>query len=412
MTPSMTSNMAPRMTSHNKSQALQSSVTQNVEPIWFDKPLLVTTFVLLIIGFIMISSASVPYAAASEKFAYDPYHFVFRHGVYLVLAMGAALLTLNIKTELWEKASPYLLISGLVLLILVLFIGQEINGSKRWLNLGFFTVQVSEPVKIFVVAYLAGYLVRRREELHTQIVGFLRPLLVLSLVTVSLLLEPDFGASVVIVLTCLAMMFLAGARLWQFIVLTLTVSGLLSIIAETQTYRMNRLKAFLDPWQDPYDTGYQLIQSLIAFGRGEIWGQGLGNSIQKLDYLPMAHTDFVFAVIAEETGFVGVVIVLSLFSFLITRIMMVGRRAVEHGKYFAGYMTWGLGITFTLQAVINIGVTSGALPTKGLTLPLISYGGSSLIISCVVIAIILRVDYETRVSRYKQDGIIPGGVKS
>ncbi|PCJ50999.1 MAG: putative lipid II flippase FtsW [Gammaproteobacteria bacterium] len=403
------------MTSHaikNTTQDLrQSGDKQLAEPIWFDKYLLMTSFALLIIGFIMVSSASIPYAAGSEKFGYNPYYFTFRHGIYMIIGMGAALVTLNIKTDQWEKASPYLLISGLVLLILVLFIGEEINHSKRWLNFGLFTVQVSEPVKIFVVAYLAGYLVRRREELHTQIKGFLRPLLVLSLVTVSLLLEPDFGASVVIVLTCLAMMFLAGAKLWQFIVLTLTVSGLLVVIANTQTYRLKRLQAFLDPWQDPYATGYQLIQSLIAFGRGEIWGLGLGNSIQKLDYLPMAHTDFVFAVLAEETGFVGVVIVLGLFSFLITRIMMVGRRAVEHGKYFAGYMTWGLGITFTIQAVINIGVTSGALPTKGLTLPLISYGGSSLIISCVVIAIILRVDYETRISRYKQEGIVPGGAK-
>jgi len=396
----------------NTSHAMQAPRSKNAEPIWFDKPLLLTTIILLCIGFIMVSSASIPYAAASEKFGYNPYYFAFRHGVYLILAMGAALLTLNIRTEQWEKASPYLLIFGLVLLTLVLFIGQEINYSKRWLNLGFFTVQVSEPVKIFVVAYMAGYLVRRRDELHTQIRGFLRPLLVLSLVTVSLLLEPDFGASVVIVLTCLAMMFLAGARLWQFIVLSVTVSGLLAFIANTQAYRLKRLQAFLDPWQDPYDTGYQLIQSLIAFGRGEVWGQGLGNSIQKLDYLPEAHTDFVFAVLAEETGFVGVVIVLALFSFLITRIMMVGRRAVEDGKFFAGYMTWGLGITFTLQAVINIGVNSGALPTKGLTLPLISYGGSSLIISCVAIAIILRVDYETRISRFKQAGIIPRGAKS
>jgi len=208
------------------------------------------------------------------------------------------------------------------------------------------------------------------------------------------------------------MMFLAGARLWQFLVLSGSMAFLLGLIATTQPYRLQRLQSFLDPWQDPFGTGYQLTQSLIAFGRGDVWGLGLGNSIQKLSYLPEAHTDFVFAVLAEELGFVGVLVVLVLYSMLLMRIMGIGRRAVDAGQLFSGYMAWGLGITMTLQAVINIGVNSGVLPTKGLTLPLISYGGSSLIISCVAIAIILRVDYETRVKRYFDDGIIPGSAKS
>lgn len=390
-------------------QAIQSPLRQKIQqPLWFDRTLLMLTFTLLAIGFIMVSSASMPYAD-TENYGYNRFHFVLRHGSYLLMALFAALVTLNFSTGFWEKAGPYLLVSGLALLTLVLFIGREVNGSKRWLDLGLFTIQVSEPVKIFVVSYIAGYLVRRRQELETRIRGFLRPLLILSLVTVSLLLEPDFGASVVIMVTCLTMMFLAGAKLWQFIVLSAAVAGCLGVVAITQSYRWQRLQSFLDPWQDPFGTGYQLTQSLIAFGRGELWGLGLGNSIQKLAYLPEAHTDFVFAVLAEETGFAGVVIVLGLFGFLLTRIMNIGRQSVEVGNHFGGYMTWGLGITLALQAVINIGVNCGVLPTKGLTLPLISYGGSSLIISCVAIAIILRVDYETRLKRFRDEGVIPGG---
>ncbi|MCP3665714.1 MAG: putative lipid II flippase FtsW, partial [Gammaproteobacteria bacterium] len=365
------------------SQAIQGPVALPVEPLWFDKTLVTLTLALMAIGLIMVSSASVPYAD-SEYYDHNRFHFIIRHSMYLLIALIAALATLNIKISHWEKLGPYLLICGIMLLMLVIFIGREVNGSKRWLDLGLFTIQVSEPVKIFVVSYLAGYLVRRREELHTQIKGFVRPLIVLGLVTGFLLLEPDFGASAVIVITCLTMMFLAGAKLWQFIVLSLMTGCLLTLIATTTTYRLQRLQSFLDPWQDPFGTGYQLTQSLIAFGRGEFWGMGLGNSIQKLAYLPEAHTDFVFAVLAEEMGFLGVLVVLILYVLLLNRIMNIGRRAVEAGSYFAGYMAWGLGITLTLQAVINIGVNCGMLPTKGLTLPLISYGGSSLIVSSVV----------------------------
>ncbi len=389
------------------SQAIHSVMPMAREPLWFDKTLVTISLSLMAIGLIMVSSASVPYAD-TETFNNNRFHFIIRHSLYLLLAVSTGLVTLNIKISHWEKLGPYLLISGMMLLMLVIFVGREVNGSKRWLDLGLFTIQVSEPVKIFVVSYLAGYLVRRREELHTQIKGFVRPLLVLGLVTGFLLLEPDFGASAVIIATCLAMMFLAGAKLWQFIVLSVMVGGLLALIATTTTYRLQRLQSFLDPWQDPFGTGYQLTQSLIAFGRGEFWGLGLGNSIQKLAYLPEAHTDFVFAVLAEELGFIGVLVVLLLYGFLLTRIMNIGRRAVESGNYFAGYMAWGLGITLTLQAVINIGVNSGVLPTKGLTLPLISYGGSSLVVSCVAIAIILRIDYETRVKQYQTNGKIPG----
>lgn len=376
--------------------------------IWFDQVLILLALALMAIGFVMVSSASMPYAD-SATYANNPYHFIMRHGIYLCLALTAGLVTIAVPMEIWQKSGPYLLLFALAMLVLVLIIGREVNGSKRWLDLGIITIQVSEVTKLAVVSYIAGYLVRRRQELITQIKGFLKPLVVLMLVTFALLLEPDFGASVVILVTALSMMFLAGARLWQFVTLSAGLGIGLALLAVIQPYRWQRLQTFLDPWQDPFGTGYQLTQSLIAFGRGEFWGLGLGNSIQKLAYLPEAHTDFVFAVLAEELGFIGVVSVLALYMFLLYRMMIIGRRAVDCGQLFSGYMAWGLGITMALQAVINIGVNSGVLPTKGLTLPLISYGGSSLIVCTVAIAIVLRVDYETRVKNFYDQGIVPGG---
>ncbi|MCW8856580.1 MAG: putative lipid II flippase FtsW, partial [Kangiella sp.] len=248
----------------------------------------------------------------------------------------------------------------------------------------------------FIVIYLAGYLVRRSDELQTQIKGFTKPLLVIGLVVAFLLLQPDFGSSAVIVATALAMLFLAGAKLWQFVSLTAFVGVVMALVAWKEPYRMKRLTSFLDPWADQFGSGYQLVQSLIAFGRGDWFGQGLGNSVQKLSYLPEAHTDFVFAVFAEEFGFVGVLLVITLFAIILLRTLSIGRRALKMEQYFAAYATYGFGFWLSLQALINIGVSSGSLPTKGLTLPFISYGGNSLIITCMAIAIILRVDFEVR----------------
>ncbi|MEL0068226.1 MAG: putative lipid II flippase FtsW [Gammaproteobacteria bacterium] len=381
--------------------------TKVLEPIWFDLPLVLMVLALVAIGFVMVSSASMPFAD-TENYGYNPYHFVIRHAIYIGVGIVAAIGTMFVPTNAWLRAGLTLLGVAIFLLILVLIVGKEVNGSRRWLDLGLFTIQASELAKLFVVSYLASYLVRRREELVTQIKGFIKPLGILAIVTFTLLMEPDFGATVVIVATSLAMMFLAGARLWQFIVLSLVVGVLLGGLALTQSYRWHRLQSFLDPWQDPFGTGYQLTQSLIAFGRGDLWGLGLGQSIQKLSYLPEAHTDFVFAVLAEELGLIGVLAVLILYACLFVRIMNIGRKAVEIGQLFSGYMAWGLGITLALQAVINIGVNAGVLPTKGLTLPLISYGGSSLIMSLVTIAVILRIDYETKVIQFREQGIIPG----
>ena len=365
-------------------------------PVWYDRTLLATVLILVAVGMIMVTSSSLYYA--ENGLGSQSNHFVIRHMVYLAASLVSVCIVLSQPIERWQKYGPYLLILGLFLLVVVLFAGRTVNGSRRWLAFGPLTFQVSEAIKLFVVVYLAGYLVRRTDELQTQIKGFAKPLLVLALITGLLLLEPDFGASVVILATSLAMLFLGGARLWQFIGLSAAVASILGLIAVSQPYRMERLMTFLDPWADPFGSGYQLTQSLIAFGRGSIWGQGLGNSLQKLSYLPEAHTDFIFAVLAEELGLVGVAFVLSLFFIFFFRAMKIGRTALLLERPYAGYLAYGIGFWLTFQALINMGVTSGALPTKGLTLPFISYGGNSLIACGAAVALLLRVDYENRLT--------------
>ncbi|MGX5202587.1 putative lipid II flippase FtsW [Aliikangiella sp. IMCC44632] len=364
---------------------------------WYDKTLLTVVLLLTSIGLIWVTSSSLYFA--ENNLNGQATYFVFRHFVYLFIAFTAACIVLTQPIQRWQQYGPYLLVLGLVLLVAVLFVGKSVNGSRRWFALGPITFQVSEAIKLFVVVYLAGYLVRRTDELQTQIRGFLKPLLVLALITGLLLLEPDFGASVVILATSLAMLFLGGARLWQFIGLSAAVGGILALIAVSQPYRLERLMTFLDPWADPFGSGYQLTQSLIAFGRGSLFGQGLGNGLQKLNYLPEGHTDFIFAIFAEEQGLLGVALVLVLFFILFYRSMKIGREAILCEKPYAGYLAYGIGFWLTFQALINMGVTSGALPTKGLTLPFISYGGNSLIACAVAIAILLRIDYENRLSK-------------
>lgn len=365
-------------------------------PVWYDKTLLITVLVLTALGMVMVTSSSLYYA--ENGIGSYTHHFVVRHLVYLGATLIGACIVVTQPIDRWQKFGPYLLVFGLALLVLVLFFGKTVNGSKRWFALGPLTFQVSEAIKLIVIVYLAGYLVRRTDELQTQIKGFLKPLIVLALITGLLLLEPDFGASVVILATSLAMLFLGGAKLWQFLGLSAAVGGILGLIAVSQPYRLERLMTFLDPWADPFGSGYQLTQSLIAFGRGSIWGQGLGNSLQKLSYLPEAHTDFVFAVLAEEMGLIGVLLVLVLFFLFFYRAMSIGRQALLLSRPYAGYVAYGIGFWLTFQALINMGVTSGALPTKGLTLPFISYGGNSLIACGAAVAILLRVDFENRLA--------------
>ncbi len=356
-----------------------------------DRGLLLAVSALASMGIVMVASASVGFAAATYG---DGLYFLKRHLVYVLLAVGVLAVMLRIPSRFWFENGGLLLALTIALLILVLIpgIGREVNGSRRWLNLGPFNVQVSELAKLAVIVFMASHL--RRKQVQGQWQNFVKHLAILGLVIVLLLLEPDFGSSVVIAATVLVMMFLGGVRLWQFAGLMLVGVVGLVVIAISSPYRMQRLVTFLDPWADQYNSGYQLTQSLIAFGRGEWFGVGLGNSVQKLFYLPEAHTDFVLAIIGEEFGLFGVLVVLAFFVLLVTRVLAIARKAVLRQEWFAVYVLFGIAALLAGQAFINVGVTSGLLPTKGLTLPFISYGGSSLLVSSAMVALVMRVGKE------------------
>ena len=360
-----------------------------------DLPLLLSALVLLGLGLVMVASSSISIA---ERQLSDPLYYFWRQFSYSIVGLVTAGIIFKIPLEYLQKVGPILIVISMVLLAMVLIpgLGKEVNGSARWLNLGIISLQVSEFVKLATVIYLAGYLVRHNEEVRTNLSGFLRPLSLIFIISSLLIFEPDFGAVAVIAMTAMGMLWLGGASFFQFIFLMLTMAAVLSLVAVSSPYRMERLTTFLNPWADPFNSGFQLTQALISFGRGEWFGVGLGSSVQKLFYLPEAHTDFVFAVLAEELGLFSVMIVIALFCFIVIRALMIGRRAEKRERPFTAFLAYGLGIWLGLQAFINIGVNMGVLPTKGLTLPLMSYGGSSLIIMCAVIAMLLRADYETR----------------
>jgi cell division protein FtsW len=365
----------------------------------YDRCLLFAFLIIVALGLTMVASASI---TLSERQYHEPFHFVIRQSIYVLfgLSMGGAIL--YIRSSLVFRYSKLLLLFVIFLLLLVLVpgIGRHVNGSVRWIALGPIGIQVSELAKFTFIIYLAGYLYRKNAEVRTEISGFMKPMIIVAVIGVLLLLEPDFGAAVVIVLTALGMMFLAGVRLRQFIGLLIVVALAMIVLAISSPYRMQRLTTFLNPWAHQYNSGYQLTQSLIAFGRGGVWGVGLGNSIQKLFYLPEAHTDFLFAVIAEELGLLGIMVLFALYITLVYRAFVIGRRAQLMDNNFAGYLAYGFGLWLGLQFMINVGVNSGVLPTKGLTLPLMSYGGSSLVVDMAAIALLLRVDYETRLAEY------------
>jgi len=350
---------------------------------------------LLLVGLVMVASASI---GVSDRELGAPFHYFLRQLRFVGLGLVAATVVLAIPTAVWEKYSMALLGVGVVLLIVVLIpgIGYEVNGSRRWLRLGFMNFQVSELARVLLLTYVASYAVRRADELRDDFKGFIRPVLVLGGAAVLLLLEPDFGAATVLLATGIAVLFLAGARITHLVVPILVGAAGLAVLAVTSPYRLRRLVAFRDPWGDPFDSGFQLVQSLIAIGRGEWFGVGLGSSVQKLFYLPEAHTDFVFAVLAEEFGFVGVVVVLSLFALLVGRALMISRNAARAGLQFQSYVAASIGIWLGLQAFVNIGVNTGLLPTKGLTLPLLSYGGSSMLVTLAWLGLLLRVHHETQ----------------
>lgn len=361
----------------------------------YDKWLIGAAFGLLILGLMMVASSSV---MISTKYFHQPFHFLIRQICYLLAGLVISLVVIRTDSSFWEKISMPLLILCLLMLLIVLIpgLGRSVNGSRRWLSLGPIGIQVSELAKLTIIFYLAGYLVRQQKSVSESVVGFIKPMLILGLVAVLLLLEPDFGATVVITGTVMALLFLAGVRLRYYLGLLLLVSFSLVLLALSSPYRVARLTAFLDPWADQYNSGYQLTQSLIAFGRGGWFGSGLGESIQKLLYLPEAHTDFLFAVLAEELGLLGVLAVMALYSILVIRGLTIAYIAHGQNRLFASYTAYGLTFWLALQAAINMGVNAGLLPTKGLTLPLLSYGGASMIMNCVVIALLLRIDHENR----------------
>ena len=358
-----------------------------------DWPLVAMIGALISVGLIFCYSSSI---AVAEADLGDSFYFLRRHLVYLFIGLGSALVVLQIPTAFLLRFSPQLLFLALVLLVIVLIpgVGISANGSRRWLGIGPLTFQVSEFAKVAMILFISGYVIRRQEELQAKWSGFSKPLAVLGMMLVLLLLEPDFGSSVVMTATVLGMLFLAGIHFARFMVCMVAGVAGLGYLVTTNEERVSRVTSFLDPWADQFNSGYQLTQALIAFGRGEWFGVGLGNSLQKLFYLPEAHTDFVFAVIAEELGLVGVVLIIGLLWMVALRIMNIGRRAFHAGMSYSGYVCFGLAIMFVVQCFINIGVASGLLPTKGLTLPFISYGGSSLLMWMVSAAIVLRVDRE------------------
>jgi cell division protein FtsW len=363
----------------------------------FDPWLIGTVAALLLVGLIMVASASI---GVSERETGNAFFYFQRQLVYVGLGLVAALLAIAIPTSVWEKHSIYLLGGAFVLLVLVLVpgLGHEVNGSRRWVRLGFMNFQVSELARVMLLTYIASYAVRRSDELCGSFKGFMKPVGVLGAAAVLLLAEPDFGAATVLMATGLAVLFLAGVRLHHLLVPVLVAVAGMAVLAVTSSYRMRRLTAFRNPWDDPFDSGFQLVQSLIAIGRGEWFGVGLGSSVQKLFYLPEAHTDFVFAVLAEEFGFVGVVAVVGLFALLVGRALDISRKAADAGLKFQSYLAASIGIWVGLQAFVNIGVNMGLLPTKGLTLPLVSYGGSSMLVTLGVLGVLLRIHHETQMS--------------
>ncbi|MGR8978836.1 MAG: putative lipid II flippase FtsW [Gammaproteobacteria bacterium] len=356
----------------------------------FDALLLFVCTALLLIGYVMVSSASLHLGV---KHANNYLHYPLRQMMHIVLGLVLAYGVASVPMRNWEKMGPALLITGITLLILVLVpgLGVKVNGSTRWLSLGGLRIQVSEAVKFFAVNYMAGYITRHRQELKDSAFGLIKPLLLFGVASVLLLFEPDLGSAVVIVVIAMGMMFLAGARLLSFLVLFSLVAVLAVLMAYLEPYRWERVVSYRNPWADPEKSGFQLVQALISFGRGEWSGVGIGSGVQKLFYLPEAHTDFLFSVIAEELGLLGVVTVIGLFAVLIWRTFKIAEAAEKLGNPYSAFVAYGLGIWFGFQSFVNMGVNMGILPTKGLTLPLMSYGGGSMMIMCCAVGLLFRV---------------------
>jgi len=359
---------------------------------------------LLALGWLMVASAS---TGIAENYTGNPSYFTVRHAVYLVIGVLTTFAFSQISMARWSKLDGVLLVLGYLGLILVFApgIGHEVNGSQRWLNLGIIKIQASEIAKVGAVFYIAGYLVRREDEVKSQWSGFLKPLVILAAMVGLLLAEPDFGAVVVLMGAVMIQLFLGGVKAGQFFLLSFAVVLVGSYVVTGEEYRLNRLISYLNPWapENVYGTGYQLTQSLIAFGRGELFGVGFGESVQKLFYLPEAHTDFVFAIWAEETGLLGGLAALLLLAYLVARVWNIAWKAQKQNLMYASYVAIGIASLLGLQIVINLGVNTGLLPTKGLTLPFFSYGGSSLMMCCAMVGIVMRVSYEANAAELNEE---------
>jgi cell division protein FtsW len=375
-----------------KSPAAQSPAAE------FDRAVVWVTALLLALGMVMVYSASISIAEAGRSTGNQPMYYLVRHGIFLAISVTAGLVAFQVPTRVWQRFAPYLFVTGLVLLALVLIpgVGREVNGARRWIPLVVFNLQPSEMMKVFAVLYAADYTVRKAAFMHSLRKGFLPMFGVMLLTGGFLLREPDFGAFAVITVIAMGILFLGGMN-WKLFagLIVMLVIGFVALVWFSP-YRMQRVIGFMDPWADPFGKGYQLSHALIAFGRGEWLGVGLGASVEKLFYLPEAHTDFLLAVIAEELGFIGVLAIVVMFSWIVQRAFTIGRRAALQERHYAALVAQGIGLWIGVQAIINMGVNMGVLPTKGLTLPLLSFGGSAITATCVAIAILLRIDWEGR----------------
>lgn len=376
---------------------MQTSRERIISPT-YDQGLLWVSLLLLAFGLVMVYSASIALAEADKATGHQSTYFLMRHAIYLVVSLFAGFIAFQVPTQTWQQLAPYLFLMGLAFLVLVLVpgIGREVNGSRRWIPLVVITLQPSELMKLFAAMYVADYTVRKAAFMHSFTKGFLPMLGVMLLVGGLLLREPDFGAFAVIASVAISILWLGGINVRIFAgLLGMLVVGVILLIW-TSPYRLQRITGFMDPWADPFGKGYQLSHALIAFGRGEWFGVGLGASVEKLLYLPEAHTDFLLAVIAEELGFVGVVIVLAMFAWLVLRAFGIAKESASNDRHYSALLAQGIGVWLGVQSIINMGVNMGILPTKGLTLPLLSFGGSGIVANCIALAILMRIDWENR----------------
>lgn len=364
----------------------------------YDQMLVWVTLILLGLGLVMVYSSSIAIAEADKATGHQSTYYLVRQSIFILIGLCAGAVTFQIPVAWWQKMAPYLFLAGLASLVLVLIpgIGRNVNGSQRWLPLFVINVQPSEFMKLFAAMYVADYAVRKAAQMDSIVKGFLPMVAVMVIVGFLLLREPDFGAFAVIAAISISILWLGGINAKIFAGLLALLPVAIVVLIKSSPYRMQRVIGFMDPWADPYGKGYQLSHALIAFGRGEWFGVGLGASVEKLLYLPEAHTDFLLAVIAEELGFVGVFVVLALFIWLVIRAFGIGKEAVANEQYFSALLAQGIGVWIGVQGIINIGVNMGVLPTKGLTLPLLSFGGSGILANCIALAILLRIDFENR----------------